>query len=262
MELVVLGTGTVAPSRDRTAPAYWITAGSVRLLLDCGAGALHRAAAFDIPWYSVTHVALTHFHPDHWGELPMLLFALRYGIEPARSAPLALIGPAGLRTRLTLLAGALGDWVLDPGYPCDVREVEPGATVTLAGDVVLETCKTPHTQESLAYAVRDGASRLVYTGDTGPSETLAAWARGCDLLLAECSLPEERALDIHLTPAQAGSLARAAHAGRLVLTHFYPPVEGTDPAGQAARRFDGSVVAARDGERFTVGGPQMSDRGC
>ena len=68
------------------------------------------------------------------------------------------------------------------------------------------------------------------------------------------SLPEPLAVDIHLTPAQAGELAREAGAGRLVLTHFYPPVEPSDPARKAAERFKGPIVAARDGDRFTIGG--------
>ena len=183
----------------------------------------------------------------------MLLIALKWGIEPSRAAPLEVLGPVGLRTRLTLLAGAMGDWVLDPGYPLHVHELGPGQTCELGTGTTLHTCKTPHTDESLAYAVRDGRSHLVYTGDTGPDEALARWASGCDLLLAECSLPEERAIEIHLTPAQAGELARAAGAGQLVLTHFYPPIEGTDPAGAAARVFGGAVVEARDGDRFMVG---------
>ena len=33
MELTVLGSGTVAPSAGRTAPAHWVSAASVRLLL-------------------------------------------------------------------------------------------------------------------------------------------------------------------------------------------------------------------------------------
>lgn len=253
MELVVLGSGTVAPSAHRTAPAHWVTAGEVRLLLDCGAGMLHRAARHGIPWPQVTHVAVTHFHPDHWGELPMLLFALKWGTLPARNALLRVIGPAGLRTRMTVLAGALGDWVLEPGYPVEMVEIAAGGSLELAGDVLLEAWKTPHTDESLAYAVRHAHARLVYTGDTGPSDDLAGWARGCDLLLAECSLPEAEAIAIHLSPTQAGALARAAGARRLVLTHFYPAIEGTDPASVAARAFGGEVLAANDGDRFTVG---------
>src|SRR5581483_3821323 len=96
MELVVLGTGTVAPSAERTAAAYWVETGPVRLLMDCGAGTMHRLARFELPWPTLTHVALTHFHMDHWGELPMLFFAVKYGTLPARKDPLTLIGPPGL----------------------------------------------------------------------------------------------------------------------------------------------------------------------
>ncbi|MBE0594212.1 MAG: ribonuclease Z, partial [Gemmatimonadales bacterium] len=119
MRLTVLGSGTVAPTPDRAAAAHWIEAGDVRLLLDCGAGTLQRAASFGIPWERVTHVAITHFHVDHWGELPHFLFALRWGIEPARTAPLVLLGPRGLRARLTLAAGAFEDWLVRPEYPLD-----------------------------------------------------------------------------------------------------------------------------------------------
>ncbi len=253
MELTVLGSGTVAPSANRTAPSYWVTADGVRLLLDCGAGMLHRAAQFGVPWPSVTDVALTHFHPDHWGELPMLLFALKWGTLPPRSAALRLVGPVGLKARMTVLAGALGDWVLEPGYPLESHEIRPGECLVLGGEVALEACKTPHTDESLAYAVRQGRSRLVYTGDTGASDELARWANGCDLLLAECSLPDGQGIAIHLTPSEAGALARAAQARRLVLTHFYPAIEGTNPASVAARAFGGEVIAAKDGDRFTIG---------
>jgi len=252
MELVVLGSGTVAPSASRTAPAHWIEAGPVRLLLDCGAGTLHRAATLAIPWSEVTHVALTHFHVDHWGELPHLLFAQKWGTEPARTAPLTLLGPVGLQARLTLLAAAFGDWVLEPGYPLEIVEIASGERTTLADDVTLEAHATPHTEESLAYAVGHGGSRLVYTGDTGPSAELATWATDCDLLLAECSLPADRAIAIHLTPEQAGALAREARARRLVLTHFYPPIETVQPAALAAAHCPCPVVAARDGDRFFI----------
>lgn len=250
--LTVLGSGTVAPSATRTAPAYWIEAGPTRLLMDCGAGVLHRAAALGIPWHETTHVALTHFHADHWGELPHFLFALRWGIEPARSAPLAVLGPAGLNERLDHLARAFGAWVRDPGYPLETIDLEPEGARDLAPGVRLEWTRTPHTDESIAYAVRCGSRRLVYTGDTGPSPDLARWARECDLLLAECSLPDERAIGIHLTPSQAGALARDAACKSLVLTHFYPPVEAAQPAHGAARMFAGPVAAARDGDRFVI----------
>jgi len=250
--LTVLGSGTVAPSATRTAPAHWVEAGAVRLLLDCGGGMLHRAAALGIPWHTATHVALTHFHADHWGELPLFLLAQRWGIEPARTARLTLLGPPGLDARLDHLCGAFGPWVRDPGYPLEVLELAPAGERPLADDVVLEWTPTPHTDESVAYGVRHGTRRLVYTGDTGPSAALAGWARGCDLLLAECSLPEERAVALHLTPSQAGALAREAECKVLVLTHFYPPVEAAQPVRGAGASYTGPIAAARDGDRFVI----------
>ena len=62
MELVTVGTGTVAPSARRTAPCHWVGRGELRILLDCGAGALHRMAEFGLPWQQVTHVVGPQFH--------------------------------------------------------------------------------------------------------------------------------------------------------------------------------------------------------
>jgi ribonuclease BN (tRNA processing enzyme) len=252
MDLTVLGSGTVAPERDRTPAAYWVDTTSVQLLLDCGSGTLNRAVTFGIPWADATHVAVTHFHVDHWGELPLFLFALRWGIEPPRADPLIVIGPRGLRSRLTMLAEAYGAWVTAPEFGIEIVELEPGAHLELAPHVELEAFKTPHTDESVAYAVQDGTARLVYTGDTGFDETLADWASGCNLMLAECSLPDDRKIEGHLTPSLAGKLAQRADTRRLVLTHFYPVFGDVDPAALAAVHYAGDVTAARDGDRFSL----------
>jgi len=253
VDLTVLGSGTVAPSPRRTAPAHWVQAGEVQLLIDCGAGATHRLARYVPEWWHLTHVALSHFHVDHWGELPHLLFALRWGIDPPRTAPLTILGPEGLRVRITHLAAAYGDWITDPGFPLSVEELTPHEPRALSDDVTLDCCRTPHTDRSLALSLQDGTDRLVYTGDTGPSEHLGRWAAGCDLLLCECSLPDDQGVEIHLTPRQVGALARAVEPGQVVLTHFYPPVEGTGPARVVREQFDGIVVEAADGDRFTTG---------
>ncbi len=87
----------------------------------------------------------------------------------------------------------------------------------------------------------------MYTGDTGESEALGAWSARCDLMLVECSLPDAMAIPEHLTPRQAGKLAAQASAQRLVLTHFYLPVESVDILGEAAEHYTGPTVLATDG---------------
>ena len=256
MDLVTVGTGTVAPSAHRTCACHWVARGDVRVLLDCGAGSLHRLAEFGLPWQQITHVVLSHFHPDHWGELPMLVYALKYTTVPPRTEPLVILGPPGVVQLIRALAEGYGNWLLDPGFPIGILDVRDGEPFPLSADVSLETFPVPHTTESVALSLVAPEGRLVYTGDTGPSGELTRWAAGCDLLLAECSLPESMAMDIHLTPERAGDLAQGAQAKRLVLTHFYPPVETSDPtpAALAGTRFRGPVTAARDGDRFTIGG--------
>ena len=254
MELVTVGTGTVAPSAKRTCACHWLARGDVRALLDCGNGTLHRLAELGLPWHQITHVILSHFHPDHWGELPMLVYALKYTTVPARTEPLVILGPPGTVRLLRTLAEGYGDWLLDPGFPIGILDVRDGEPFPLGGELNLETFPVPHTPESVALSLTAPEGRLVYTGDTGPSSELGRWASGCDLLLAECSLPESLAMDIHLTPERAGDLATEASAKRLVLTHFYPPVETSDPAKLAGQRFTGPITAARDGDRFTIDG--------
>ena len=245
--LTTLGTGTVALSGERSCAGYLYEADDVRLLLDCGSGITRRLAELGVAWPAITHVALTHFHIDHHGDLPTLVFAWKYGQLPPRSAPLDLLGPVGTRALIERLAAAYGEWLLAPGFPITIREIMPGESVELSASVRLSAQKVPHTEESVAYSIERAGRRVVYTGDTGPDDALADWAHGCDLLVCECSLPASMAIKEHLTPDQCASLAARARPGHVVLTHFYPPVERIDIRAAMAAQYGGPVTLGRDG---------------
>jgi ribonuclease BN (tRNA processing enzyme) len=247
MRFTTLGTGTVALVGARSCAGYLFEYADVRLLIDCGSGITRRLAELGFPWQEITHVALTHFHIDHHGDLPTLIFAWRYGMLPARSAPLTVYGPPGTADLMNRLAAAYGAWLLAPGFPLQITEVPFGESVTLPSDVRLSTFKVPHTAESVAYSMERGGRRIVYTGDTGPDDALGDWARGCDVLVCECSLPSSMAIKEHLTPEQCGALAARAAPRQLALTHFYPPVERVDIHAAIAASYSGPVILARDG---------------
>jgi ribonuclease BN (tRNA processing enzyme) len=248
VRLTTVGTGTVAPHPSRVGAGHLVESGGVRLLLDCGSGITHRLAALGLPWTAITHVALTHFHADHIADLALLCYAFKYGQLPPRSAPLTVIGPAGTRDLLDRMALVYGTWLHAPGYALQVVELDrAGATLTLGEGVTLRTHPVPHTPESMAYSIEAEGRRVVYTGDTGFDEAVARWAQSCDVLLTECSLPASMAIPSHLTPQQAGAMAAIARPGRLVLTHFYPPVEAIDIVSEVAAQFDGVVTLATDG---------------
>jgi ribonuclease BN (tRNA processing enzyme) len=243
-----LGTGTVALSPTRGCAGYLFETEGVRLLIDCGSGVTRRLAELGIEWQAITHIAITHFHLDHYADLPTLLFAFRYGMLPVRSAPLEIIGPVGTKALFDKLAEAHGPFVTTPVFPQSITEIEPGQTRNLQpATCSLSAFKVPHTAESVAYSIQVGDRRLVYTGDTGVSPELGEWAKGCDLLVAECSLPAAMAIPEHLTPEQVGELGRIAQPGLLALTHFYPPVEQVDIEGLVRRRYTGPLSLAYDG---------------
>jgi ribonuclease BN (tRNA processing enzyme) len=253
VRVTTLGTGTVALAPGRARAGLLVEAGPVRLLLDCGSGVTQRLADHGVDWMGITHVALTHFHPDHFGDLPTLVFAWKYGALPARASPVDVLGPPGTVALLERLAAAFGDWLRAPGFPMHVRELAPGDAVVLPGNVRLSSRKVPHTDESVAYSVEYGRRRVVYTGDTGYDPELAVWAANCDLLVCECSLPQSMAVPIHLTPEECGAIGAAARPTHLALTHFYPPVEQVDVHAIIAEHFHGAVTLAHDGWYIELG---------
>jgi ribonuclease BN (tRNA processing enzyme) len=254
VRLTIVGSGTAAPEAERVCSGYLLDHDDTRLLFDCGPGVVHHLARFGLPWPRLDHVFLTHFHNDHTGDLPMLLFALKHTLRPARTRPLTLWGPHGLQERLRAMEAALGSHVADPGFPLLIRELTPGDAFAV-GSVSVRVADTPHTPESVCYRVEAGGATVGYTGDTGPSDEVGRFMADVDVLVAECSLPDAEAMETHLTPASAARLAAVASPRRLVLTHVYPHLGQEDvPALVRAAGWRGNAVRAVDGSVHPVDG--------
>jgi ribonuclease BN (tRNA processing enzyme) len=207
-------------------------------------------------WDRLTHVLVSHYHSDHVGDLFALLFALKYGLRSPRSEPLTLVGPVGFGAFLARLLEALGPDVLDSGFQISIVELAVGDVMRddRAG-FSLRCHSTPHTEESVAYRLDLGGAVVGYTGDTGPSEGVAAFLEGCDVLVSECALTDPPEWDLHLSPTGVAEIASVAKPGLLVLTHVYPPLKPEDAADQVTSAgYGGRVLAAKDGLRLSLAG--------
>jgi ribonuclease BN (tRNA processing enzyme) len=244
MTVTVLGSGTCVPLPARGAAGHLVKIGDTPVLVDAGPGTLSRLSAAGVSYRDLTRVLLSHLHPDHTLDLVTLFQA--NGATPGfhRTLPLSLVGCRGLSSFLTRLF-ELYD-VQPEGYTLEIQEMEAESAAFPPG-WTLTTGLSGHTPTSLCFRFEHDGRTLAYSGDASVRGDLVRVARGADLLLCECSLPDGWKTEDHLRAGDVGEIAQEAGVRKVVLTHLYPPTQDADVVAQVRRRFGGEVVLAHDG---------------
>jgi ribonuclease BN (tRNA processing enzyme) len=248
MQLIVLGSGTSIPLKDRSSPSLALILDDRTILFDLGPGALCQLARAGLDYEKVAQIFITHFHPDHTADIIHFIFASRNPTVLSRRVPFVITGPSGLKRLLTDIQDAYQNWLTLPSEAMKIDELETGKTSKREYDgFSIFTCPADHTPHSLAYRVETQSGKsLVYSGDTGFSNDIVEIAAGADLLVLECSFPDGKEVQGHLTPSQAGRIASQAKVRRLLLTHFYPECLATDIEAQCRKTYSGELILARD----------------
>ena len=293
MRVTFLGTGAAMPVAERVQTGLLVetTAGDGNpLLVDCGAGVLHRLSQTDPGYEAVGTVLLTHHHLDHVADLLPLLKARWL----AGATSLSVLGPPGTKALIDDLLG-VHDY-LKGRIDLGVREIHAGTTFDVGG-LTVSARETRHSMPCLAYRFepveagdtdagggdsdagdtaagsRDSAvaaddspessdgptepaspGAFVFSGDSEAFEGLASFADGARVLAHDCSFPDGVDVDNHPTPSQLGAALAGHDIDRVYLTHRYPHTDGHEEEMVAAVResFDGDVRIAQDGLRFRV----------
>jgi len=245
MQVHVLGSGTCVPSLERYPCSILVEWGGTCMVVDAGAGIMHRLLELGRSIDDIDAIVLSHFHLDHVGEVAPFLFSTKYP-ELTRTKPLMLIGGPGLESWFGGVRQAFGHTIALPEEYFECMELGAAGGFVLGGlDIGYETMV--HKPESLGFRFKDPSGfSLVYSGDTDVTDNLIRLAKGAHTLICECAMPEGRKIPGHLVPSLAGEMARDAGVERLVLTHFYPECEGEDMVSPCASVFPGEVVLARD----------------
>ena len=248
MLIRVLGSGTGVPSLERNAPAYLLRADGLRLLVDCGSGTLLQLERAGETYRQIDAVFITHTHPDHTADLVPLIHALCHTPGFERRADLLVVGPPDVRTWLEHCAAG----VLRAARTFDLRLVDMPDRLAL-GALRVRACATRHTDTSLAYRFEHGQRSIAFTGDAELDETLTRLCAGVDLLVADCSYPDELATSGHMSASDCGHLARKAGARHLLLSHLYPTAQpDAIRVTQAGRVFEGAITLAADLAAFDL----------
>lgn len=250
MRVTILGAGTAIPAQGYSPAGVYIEVARERMLFDAGAGTLQRLAASGAAWQQLDRIFLTHFHLDHCLDLASILFAYRLP-QLKRRKPLTVYAPPGLRRLYRQLNAAFHGWLTPRGFRLHLHELRP-QRLRLPGYTVQSYPMRHYDTGAIGYRLIAGGKRMSYSGDTDVCERVIELARGADLLILECSVPDERKVEGHLTPSECGRIAEAADCRHLVLTHFYPVFRGYDIRRRVRRFFHGRVTLAQDGTSFTL----------
>lgn len=258
-KVIILGSGTCIPSKTRQAAANYITMGGKRFMVDGGSGSLHALVRADIDYKSLDGIFYTHFHPDHIGDLAILLQAMITdpGLQE-RTTPFCIYGPLGSQVFVSEIVNTYDFHKYFDPLPFEIitEDLEDGRLLELGGCSVT-VFRVPHTPASVGYRFTSGQGYVVvFSGDTGYGEEVINLARNADLAIFECSWTDEWCLEMdlkcHLGPKLAGELAKSAGVKKLVLTHIYPEVDKLPLRELCQEVFGGEVVVAQDGQVFTI----------
>jgi ribonuclease BN (tRNA processing enzyme) len=181
----------------------------------------------------VDAVVLTHEHHDHWTDVYGFHIASTYVLE---RVGIPVYAPADLAAFLETRRPTL-----DPRPVADGDHVQVGA-------LRLTFSRTDHPVETLAVRVDGGGKALGYSADSGPGWSIRTLGSDIDLALCEASFLLDREGSVqHLSARQAGTMARAAEVGQLVLTHVMPTVDVDAVRTEGVEAFGGPVeIAAID----------------
>jgi ribonuclease BN (tRNA processing enzyme) len=243
VQVTILGSGDAFGSGGRLHSAYLIEAAGVTFLVDCGTTVLQGLKRANVDPRRIDFVCLSHLHGDHFGGVPFLFMDYLY--ENRRERPIAVYGPPGTEARVQALFEALYQRQANESSPYLVSFVEMKAGPTVVDGVTIEAFAVPHVAELVCYGfeIRAAGRRIVYSGDTGWNDELAARAKGADLFICECSTFETR-LDIHVSYPEIAARASSLGCKRLLLSHL-----GSEPL---ARRNELTLEIAEDGMRIAL----------
>ena len=276
LALQVLGSGGPQLQDKRASTSYLIwDHGTARVIVDAGGGSALRLGESGAQMAQVDAVLFSHFHIDHSGDFPALVFSSWF---EDRKRPLPVYGPPGndfmpSTTEFVrdLFSEPHGAWrylseLVEPGaagiYKLEPHDVVAGSKpvlVFLNSDTAVYAVRVIHGGfPALAWRVEMGGKRIVFSGDTnGEGDGLTQLALDADLFVAHNAVPEgatgvERRL--HMPPSVIGKIAADAHVKRLILSHRMLRTLGKENETQAGinRRFSGPIVFSNDLDCFPV----------
>ena len=188
MRITVLGKSPSFPDAGGACSGYLVEAGGQRVLLDCGSGVFAKLREV-VDYADVDAVVISHLHADHVMDLVPFASGIRYRPWDGDPPRPRLLAPPGARESFARLCEG-GNMTADHIELAFALELyDPADTLTL-GALQVRFQPVPHYIAANAVEFAHEGARFTFGADCGPSEELARFAAGTDLLMVEATLVE------------------------------------------------------------------------
>jgi len=284
MRVIACGSGMPMPRLKQAAACFLIELGNgEKFIFDVGTGSFTTLYALGIPLDYMTKIFLTHQHADHMGDLPTLWI---YGMQNGRSKGLEIWGPGGggmpddWGTK-SAMDGILKfyHWMLETSkggldtrsLAMNVHEFDWSKVNNVIYDedgVVIRTIPAIHLEGSVSFILEWKGMKLAFSGDTLANRWWTEAAKGADLAIHECFLPNSDFVTkykfqpaeaiyvstlVHTTAPVFGKIMALIQPKRAVAYHFQNDPDTLPKVVTAVRKvYDGPVDFAVDGMVWNV----------
>lgn len=244
LAVTVIGCAGTFSGPDNACSGYLVRGGGTTVLLDAGPGTLASLQHHVRPT-ELDAVVVSHSHPDHWGDVPVMRNALHY-----------VLGHHGVPLYSTAETLGFVESVFPDGIGAAFRPevIIDGSEISI-GALRVRCSRTAHPPETLGLRVDFDGRSIAYSADTGPAWSLGELGREIDLGICEATWLASDGFevdDLHMSAEQAGRLARADRVERLVVTHV-PPTGSVDlVVAEASAAYGSPVEPARIHHTFVV----------
>ena len=242
--LTVLGCSGSYAAAGQACSGYLVQSANTTIWVDCGPGTLGNLQEH-VELAEVDAIVVSHHHPDHCAELPVVYNAYKYFTEIAR---VRVIATSDVKRVTDVFhpdgdSGDLFSW-----------EIARDGTRARVGDVEIQFSQTDHPVETLAMRLESGNNSILYTSDTGPGWSMSRLGTEPDLVVGEGTLLNANAhISIpHISCSHLANEANSVRAKHLVVTHVPPGSNPSQHLDEAAAIFEGKVELAATGRTFST----------
>ncbi|MDR0975648.1 MAG: ribonuclease Z [Christensenellaceae bacterium] len=247
MDIRFIGTGCFHTKRNNT--SFII---GDKILFDCGFGIITKLHDVGIEPWDIETLIVSHFHPDHTGDLINFLFRREaYTKELFKSLkrlkrPLKIIGSVGLRAFIESYAE-----LFKYNYPSIFDGVEiiemRGGEARDFGEFKVSAFAVEHdsydiADEALGFIFEQSGEKLGYSGDTALCENLTSNIKNADNWVIDTSHKKKKEGQVsHLDLVEVKEIAGEYPEKKFYAVHRRFEVEGND--GNLFFPNDGDIVS-------------------